>query len=87
MKFGKRSFTVRGKTYAHQESAVIAAGENPRNRRYSIVAAAGLSAAATFRTAPLVAQRISAPVRILPANDRPRDLAPPPAELVRELKF
>jgi hypothetical protein len=87
VKFGRRSFTVRGKTYAHQESAVIAAGENPRNRRYSIVAAAGLSAAATFRAAPIIAQRISAPVRILPAHDRPRDLAPPPAELVREIRF
>jgi hypothetical protein len=84
--FGRRSFHVRGKTYAHQESAVIAAGENPRNRRYSIVAAAGLGAAATFRAAPILAERVPAPVRILPAYDRPRDFVPPPPELVREVQ-
>ena len=50
--FGSQSFTVRGETYAHANSAVIVAAENPLNVRYSIVVAAGLSAASTLRTAP-----------------------------------
>ncbi len=50
--FGRQSFTVRGETYAHANSGVLAAAENPLNPRYSIVVAAGLSAASTLRTAP-----------------------------------
>ena len=45
--FGSRSFVVRGKTYAHPGSAVVAAAENPLNRRLSLVVLAGLSSEAT----------------------------------------
>jgi hypothetical protein len=55
--FGSRSFVVRGKSYAHDGSAVIAAAENPWNKRYSVVVYAGLSAEATLRAAPRMARR------------------------------
>src|SRR5262249_52737969 len=50
--FGPRSFTVAGEAYAHADSAVIAAAENPLNRRYSLVVVAGLGPASVLRTAP-----------------------------------
>jgi hypothetical protein len=46
--FGCGSFVLRGQTYAHASSAVIAAGSNPWSERYSVVAFAGLSADATW---------------------------------------
>jgi hypothetical protein len=45
--FGSHSFVVRGKTYAHPGSAVVAAGPNPLNKCYSLVVVAGLGAEAT----------------------------------------
>ena len=45
--FGSRSFRVRQDSYAHALSAVIAATDNPSNRRYSMVAIAGLGAEST----------------------------------------
>ena len=48
--FGSRSFVVRNDTYAHPGSAVIAAGDNPLNKRYSAVVLAGLSAKSTVAT-------------------------------------
>jgi len=48
--FGPASITVRDKTYAHPDSAIIAAGENPRNSRYSVVIYAGLGAQATWKS-------------------------------------
>jgi hypothetical protein len=54
--FGGQSFVVRGETYAHMNSGVIVAAENPLDRRYSVVVAAGLSPAATVRVAPLLAR-------------------------------
>ena len=50
--FGSQSFAVRGETYAHMNSGVIAAAENPLNVRYSLVVAAGMSPASTLRVAP-----------------------------------
>jgi hypothetical protein len=49
VKFGPRSFTLKGKTYAHMASAVIAAGAHPLTPRRSVVVFAGLSADATWR--------------------------------------
>jgi hypothetical protein len=49
--FGPRSFTVGKDSYAHAGSAVIAAGENPLNPRYSLVVIAGLDGASTLRNA------------------------------------
>jgi hypothetical protein len=48
--FGSRSFTVRNETYGHAGSAVIAAGVNPLNPRYSLVVLAGLGAESTCTT-------------------------------------
>src|SRR5205807_176468 len=50
--FGPRSFTVRNESYSHAQSAVVVAGENPLNPRYSLVAIAGLSPESTLRSAP-----------------------------------
>ena len=47
--FAAGSFKVRGETYAHPGSAVVAAGENPLNSRYSVVIYAGLGAQATWK--------------------------------------
>jgi hypothetical protein len=46
--FGPTSFTVKGETYGHAGSAVIAAGENPLNPRFEVVIFAGLGAEATW---------------------------------------
>jgi hypothetical protein len=74
--FGSRSFTVGKECYAHANSAVLAAGENPLNPRYSIVVIAGLDAASTLRTASaLVGGGVrEAEVVILPNGERPRNL-------------
>jgi hypothetical protein len=86
--FGSRSFTVRGETYAHSRSAVIAAGENPANARYSLVMIAGLSAEATCQAAPLLMKKDQKPaeVLVLPHGGRPRPLVIPAPELVVEVK-
>ncbi len=47
--FGRQSFEVRGELYAHANSAVVGAAENPLNKRFSIVVLAGMSPAATLR--------------------------------------
>ncbi|MEI8016682.1 MAG: C45 family autoproteolytic acyltransferase/hydrolase [Schlesneria sp.] len=49
VKFGRQSFTVEGELYAHPETWVVAAGENPFNPRYSAVIFAGMNAASTWR--------------------------------------
>jgi hypothetical protein len=54
--FGTQSFTVRGETYAHANSAVLAAAENPLNKRFSMVTLVGLSAASTLKTASQLAR-------------------------------
>jgi len=73
--FGTQSFTVRGETYAHADSAVIAAAENPLNARYSVVVAAGTGAASTLRTVPQLARGgASAEVVVCPAGAASRAL-------------
>lgn len=47
--FGRGSFTVRGETHAHSDSALIIAGDNPINSRFSVVIYAGLGANATWK--------------------------------------
>src|SRR5205823_4943230 len=76
VQFGPQSFTVRHETYAHPGSALIAAGENPLNRRYSVVVMAGLSAEETLRAAPALMSRVgrTAEVVVLPHNARTRAL-------------
>ena len=46
--FGPASFTVKGETYAHPGSAVIASGDNPLSPRHSVVVFAGLGAESTW---------------------------------------
>jgi hypothetical protein len=73
--FGAQSFAVRGETYAHANSGVLVAAENPLNRRYSVVVAAGLSAAATLRTAPQLARgSASGEVVVYPSGAQARNL-------------
>jgi hypothetical protein len=91
VRFGSRSFTVRGDAYAHMNTAVVAAAANPLNPRYSVTVVAGLSAAATLRAAPAFLRDRrggggAAEVLVIPNEGRPRSLVVPPAELVAELK-
>ena len=71
--FGAGSFVVRGETYSDAGSAVIAAGANPHNPRYSIVAYAGLGAAATCRAIGAIPDEdpYTAQVMLLPAHKHP----------------
>jgi hypothetical protein len=79
--FGAGSFVVRGETYADFRSAVIAAGSNPRNPRYSVVAYAGLSADATGRAIRSIPDDdgYTAQMMIFPARLRPHRLCVTPA--------
>ena len=85
--FGAGSFVVRGETYADARSAVIAAGPNPLNPRYSIVAYAGLGADATCRAVQSIPDdaAYTAQVMLFPARLRPRRLCvtPPAAGIAR----
>src|SRR5205823_6196874 len=69
--FGRRSFVVAGDTYAHMDSAVIVAGENPLNPRFSVVVIAGLSPSATLRTAPLLIHSASPAEAVVFAHGKP----------------
>jgi hypothetical protein len=85
--FGWRSFTIRGDTYAHAGSAVLAAAANPLNARYSAVVLAGLSAEATTRTPELMYHKdaAGADVMILPNGGKVKALVAPSRELVKDL--
>jgi hypothetical protein len=93
--FGPGSFEARGAAYAHPESAVIMAAENPLNPRYSLVVIAGLGGLATMHTVGLFQEEFRsedveveldyAEVFIVPHKQRPRALVMPPKELIRTL--
>jgi hypothetical protein len=88
VKFGSRSFTVRSETYAHPNSAVILAADNPLNRRYSLVIVAGLSAESTVQAATQVFfrdQQVPSEVTVIANRAKPRHLVVPARELVVEL--
>ena len=74
--FGPASFTLRGDTYAHPGTALIAAGENPVNPRFEVVLFAGLGADSTWRVVENVgSRRGSHPEVVLIAEGSPaRDL-------------
>jgi Phospholipase B len=76
VKFGHGSFTVQEDVYAHARSAVLAAGENPLDRRFSMVVVAGLDASSTLRAAPLLLDhsRRAAEVVVLPSGASARSL-------------
>jgi hypothetical protein len=84
--FGKRSFIVRRESFAHAGSAVIAAADNPMNRRYSVVVVAGLSADATVQAATGFLRRDvkAAEVLVLPHGGKTRALVIPPREMAYE---
>ena len=86
VELGVRSFTVRNEVYAHPNSALVVAGTNPLNPRYSVVAAMGLSASSTRLVVPDFLHRGQRPaeVLVLPAKGRPKSLVLPARELVRE---
>jgi hypothetical protein len=85
--FGPRSFTVGQDHYAHAGSAVIAAGDNPLNLRYSMVVIAGLNAESTLRAAPLLLRngRQAGNVLVLPHGGQARGLVVPSRELIVDL--
>ena len=84
--FGSRSFTVRGETYAHADSAVLAAAENPANPRFSVVLIAGMGPASTLRTAPKLATRDQKPAEVVvyAPGTEPLALVVPAKKLVRD---
>jgi hypothetical protein len=86
VQFGPRSFEVRGNAYAHPESAVILALENPLNRRYSAVVIAGLGSLATLRTVSRFGEKTltAAEVVVLPYNQDEFGLVVTPKELARK---
>ncbi len=86
--FGSRSFVVQQEAYAHPGSAVIAAAENPLNKRYSLVVFAGLSAEATLLAPPalLKKEQSAGEVLVLPHDGKTRTLVIAAKELVREFK-
>ena len=79
MDFGARSFQVRGRLYTHPESAVLAAGDNPLNPRYSAVLVAGLGSLGTYQTVGKLSDDVLgyAPIVIAPFGRDPRELVPP----------
>jgi len=83
VEFGDYSFAIANgpeprerPIYAHARSAVIAAGENPSNRRFSVVVIAGLEASATLRAAPYLMEKVrhDAEVVVLPYREKARPL-------------
>ncbi len=48
VKFATQSFELGKQTYAHPNSAIVVTGDNPLNKRYSLVEIAGLSALSTL---------------------------------------
>ncbi len=84
LKFGQQSFEVSGDVYAHYRSAVIAAGANPMNPRFSVTAVAGLSALATYRAASKLGYDFGVEVKVLPHGGEAKKLVIPPAELTYE---
>jgi hypothetical protein len=81
--FGFRSFMVSQDDYAHAGSAVIVAGDNHANRRYSVVVIAGLSAESTLQAAPLLLShgKQAGNVLVLPHGGPLRGLVVPNREL------
>ena len=71
--FGPASMRVKDKLYAHEDTAVVAAGTNHADPRYSAVLIAGLSADATYRAPAglLKKDNLPAEVLVLPNAGKP----------------
>ncbi len=82
--FGPASFTVRASLYAHGNSAVLAAGINPFNPRFTVVALAGNSATSTYLHATDVATaEPGSQVRLFAPNGKATSLVMPDPKLVK----
>ncbi len=81
--FGARSFQVRGRLYTHPESAVLAAGDNSLDARWSVVLVAGLSGLGTYQAVGRFADDTLsyAPIVIAPFGHGTRELVSPLPEL------
>lgn len=77
--FGMGSFRVGDETFAHEGTAVVAAGTNPLSPRYSVVMVAGLTADATYRACERAAFP-SAEVVVFPPAGPPRRLVVTPPD-------
>ncbi len=88
VRFGPHSFELRGEAYAHPETAVLMACENPLNKRYAMVVIAGLSGLATLQAVPRFEDEslTDAEVVILPYGRDEVSLVMPAKELVRRLR-
>jgi hypothetical protein len=86
VRFGKRSFVVRGKTYAHPGSSVIAAADNPLDKTRSLVVVSGLSAEATVH-APrrYMDQQSAGEVVVLPNAGQALSIVVPGRDCVRDV--
>ena len=84
---GPRSYRVRQETYAHPLSAVIATGNNPENRRYSLVAICGLSAESTRSSAEALLQngKEMGNVLVLAHGSKPKTMVLSARELTVQL--
>jgi hypothetical protein len=77
--FGTASFVLRGETYAHPGSAVIVAGSNVLDPRYSIVVYAGLGAEATWHSVQRLpdenwSEQPAMEALLMPSGSSPRPL-------------
>lgn len=70
--FGAQSVVVGDETYAHADTAIVVAAENPLTARYSLVMLAGLSPQATRDAVSRFARGTSAEVVIYAAGKAPR---------------
>jgi len=87
LKFSEQSFEVCGEVYAHYRSAVVAAGTNPLNPRFSVTTVAGLSALATYRTvSKLGYDDFGVEVKVLPHGNKAKKLVIPPPELIYDFQ-
>jgi Phospholipase B/S-layer like family, C-terminal region len=85
--FGTHSFEIRGTVYAHPESAIIMAIDNPLNHRYSVVTIAGLSGLSTLQVmSKFEDNSLSyAQIAVLPHEQTEIDLVSPVQELMQEI--
>jgi hypothetical protein len=85
--FGAHSFTIRGVPYANPETAVLVAAANPLNPRFSLVVYAGIGTRATIDLVrKLDEENVSyAPVVLLPAGEKERNIVLCPPEFIHEI--
>ena len=85
--FGSHSFAIRDITYAHPDSSVIVAAQNPLNHRFSLVVFAALGTRSTMDfVRKLEEENITyAPLVLLPSGQTSHNMVICPAEFAREI--